>query len=286
MTHRRAVALMVLVTLLWSIAGVVTRHLDAARSFEVTFWRSFFCVLGVLLIMAVQQRGNPWGVVRRMGLAGILSGVMWAVMFTCFMVALTRTSTANTMLVSSISPLLAALLAWAVLGERIRGGTWLSIAAALAGIFWMVREGVSAQGLSGMLIAAGVPLASAVNLITLKKMHATVDLGPAVLIGAVLSSLITLPLALPFQASAHDLGLLFGLGLFQLAIPSSLAVVCARSLKAPEVALLGLLEVIFGILLAWVGAGEVPSREVLVGGGLVVGALAANEWLGWRQRNA
>jgi hypothetical protein len=30
-------------------------------------------------------------------------------------------------------------------------------------------------------------------------------------------------------------------------------------LKAPEVALLGLLEVIFGILLAWVGAGEVPG---------------------------
>ncbi|MBK8765906.1 MAG: hypothetical protein IPM01_15330 [Burkholderiaceae bacterium] len=36
-------------------------------------------------------------------------------------------------------------------------------------------------------LLAGVPLASAINLITLKKMHATVDLGPAVLIGAVLS---------------------------------------------------------------------------------------------------
>jgi hypothetical protein len=40
MSHRRAVALMVLVTLLWSIAGVVSRHLDSAGSFEVTFWRS------------------------------------------------------------------------------------------------------------------------------------------------------------------------------------------------------------------------------------------------------
>ena len=47
MTHRRAVALMVLVTLLWSIAGVVTRHLDAARSFEVTFWRSLFNALAL-----------------------------------------------------------------------------------------------------------------------------------------------------------------------------------------------------------------------------------------------
>ena len=59
MTHRRAVALMVLVTLLWSIAGVVTRHLDAARSFEVTFWRSLFnaLTLAVGLRLAALRHG-------------------------------------------------------------------------------------------------------------------------------------------------------------------------------------------------------------------------------------
>lgn len=40
MSHRRAVVTMVLATLLWSIAGVVTRHLDSATSFEGTFWRA------------------------------------------------------------------------------------------------------------------------------------------------------------------------------------------------------------------------------------------------------
>src|SRR5262245_50692246 len=51
MTHRRAVALMVLVTLLWSIAGVVTRHLDSARSFEVTFWRSLFNAIALAIAL-------------------------------------------------------------------------------------------------------------------------------------------------------------------------------------------------------------------------------------------
>ena len=46
MTHRRAVFTMIAVTLMWSIAGVVTRQLEAARSFEVTFWRSAFNALG------------------------------------------------------------------------------------------------------------------------------------------------------------------------------------------------------------------------------------------------
>jgi drug/metabolite transporter (DMT)-like permease len=105
-----------------------------------------------------------------------------------------------------------------------------------------------------------------------------------VLVGAVISSLATLPLAMPFQASAHDIGLLALLGLVQLAIPCALAVVCARVLKAPEISLLALLEVIFGIVLAWVGANEVPGPTVLAGGALVIGALVANEVLGWRQR--
>jgi drug/metabolite transporter (DMT)-like permease len=74
------------------------------------------------------------------------------------------------------------------------------------------------------------------------------------------------------------------LGLVQLAIPCALAVVCARVLKAPEIALLALLEVIFGIVLAWLGADEIPSQTVLAGGALVIGALVLNELAGWRQR--
>jgi drug/metabolite transporter (DMT)-like permease len=59
--------------------------------------------------------------------------------------------------------------------------------------------------------------------------------------------------------------------------------VCARVLHAPEISLLQLLEVIFGILLAWLGANEEPGTPVLLGGSLVIVALVANEWIGWKQ---
>jgi len=37
--HQRAVLLMICTATLWSIAGVFTRHLEAARGFEITLWR-------------------------------------------------------------------------------------------------------------------------------------------------------------------------------------------------------------------------------------------------------
>jgi drug/metabolite transporter (DMT)-like permease len=141
--------------------------------------------------------------------------------------------------------------------------------------------------LLGSLVALGVPVAAAVQWTLVQKSHAEgldLDLVPSVMAGAAISSAITLPLALPFQASLHDVGLLAGLGLFQLAIPCALSVVCARVLKAPEVSLLALLEIVFGIVLAWLGANEAPAASVLLGGTLVLGALALNEWLGWRTR--
>ena len=105
---------------------------------------------------------------------------------------------------------------------------------------------------------------------------------PAVLIGAVLSSLLTLPLAWPFTASLHDVALLGGLGLVQLAVPCLMAVAAAKALSAPEASLLSLLEVVFGVAWAWWGAGEAPALAVLGGGALVLGALVGNELLGLR----
>ena len=287
LTHTQAVFLMVAVTLMWSIAGVITRHLEHARSFEVTFWRSFFTVLSLLVILPFFQGRAVFAKLRSGGAALWLSGVCWSVMFTAFMVALTLTSVANVLVTMAVGPFLTALVARIFIGHRIPARTWTAIFVAGAGIAYMYGAQVSSGQLAGTLVALCVPLAGAVNWTVTQRSHAhgqDVDLVPAVLIGAVISSLVTLPLATPFSASAHDVGLLALLGLVQLAIPCALSVVCARVLKAPEIALLALLEVIFGILLAWVGADEVPTQTVLAGGALVIGALVMNEVVGWRQR--
>ena len=286
LTHSRAVVLMVAVTLMWSIAGVVTRHLEHAASFEVTFWRSFFTLLALLVILPVLQGRAVFASMRHGGRALWISGVCWSVMFTAFMVALVLMPVANVLVTMSVGPLLTALLARVFIGHHIAPRTWAAIAVAGLGIGWMYGSQMAGLPLLGTLVALCVPVAAAVNWTVVQHAqqqgHA-VNLMPAVLIGAVLSALATLPLAWPLQATGRDLALLALLGVVQLAIPCVLAVRCGRVLKAPEMALLGLLEVIFGILLAWAGAGERPAPAVLMGGALVIGALVFNELLAWKE---
>ncbi|NML48237.1 DMT family transporter [Ramlibacter sp. G-1-2-2] len=287
LTHTQAVFGMVAVTLMWSIAGVITRQLEHARSFEVTFWRSFFTVLSLLVILPFFQGRAVFTKIRHGGWALWLSGLCWSVMFTAFMVALTLTSVANVLVTMALGPFLTALISRAFIGNRIPARTWAAILVAGAGIAWMYGTQIRQGHLAGTVVALFVPLASGVNWTVTQRSSAQghqVDLVPAVLVGAAISAVVTLPLAMPFHASAHDIGLLALLGLVQLAIPCVLAVLCARVLKAPEIALLALLEVIFGIILAWIGADEIPSEAVLTGGALVIGALVANELAGWRAR--
>jgi drug/metabolite transporter (DMT)-like permease len=287
MSHSRAVFLMILVTLMWSIAGVVTRHLQGAESFEVTFWRSAFTLLALTIGLSAMRGAAWWREVLRGRWPVWASGLCWAVMFTAFMVAITLTTVANVLVTLAVAPLVTAVFARIVLHHRLPARTWAAIVVAGVGIGWMFGREMQLGGgaLAGMAVALAVPLAGAVNWTLLQHIahgsgdpdEPAHDMLPAVWIGAVISALATLPLAWPLRTSGHDLSLLALLGVVQLAIPCLLAVRLTRVLPGPEIALLALLEVIFGVAWAWLGAGEAPGPSALVGGALVLSALVGNE---------
>ena len=275
MTRAGGLVLMFLAPVLWSTAGVVTRHIERATPFELVFWRSFFAFALVAVALLVLRR-NP----LKMGWPGLVSGALWSVMFTAFMISLTLTSTANALVVMSVSPLLTTLLARAFLRDPVPAGTWIAAGAAALGIAWMFGSDLSAhtaRDLTGMLVALVIPIAAAINVITLRSVAAELDLRGAVMLGGAISCLIALPFALPLQATPKDIALLAFLGIFQLGLPCVLLVMASRVLLAPEIALIGLLEVVLGPLWAWLGAGEVPAGATLVGGSVVLAALALNQ---------
>ena len=284
MKHRDAIFWMVAAALMWSLGGVVSRHLESSEGLEITFWRSTFAAATVFAWLVLRGRtvgqGGPLAVLAQGGKAVWISGAMWAVMFTCFMLALTLTKVANVLIVQSLAPVCTALLAWFVLRKRVEARTWVAIALAALGIVTMYAVDVSGLGgrhVAGVLIALFVPFASAVNWVVLQRAGKNVDMSVSVLVGGTISALVCLPFALPLQLSVHDLSLLAFLGVVQLGIPCVLVMYVARHVSAPEAALLGLLEVVFGILLTWAFGAERPGMATLIGGSAVLAALVFNE---------
>ncbi len=280
MTERQAMLLVVACALMWSMGGVLSRFFQTAEGFEVTFWRSVFAALTVLAWFAFSGARSPLRQLKAGGAAVWASGLMWAVMFTCFMFSLSLTTVANVLITQSLAPVFTALLAGVVLRRPVAPRTWLAIFVAAAGICLMYVFDVSAldgRHALGVMVALGIPVAGAINWILLQRAGTSMDLTSAVLLGAVISAALTLPMAWPLGVGLHDLGLLAVLGVFQLGIPCILVMRAAARLPAAQISLLALLEVVFGIVLTWLFGSETPGWATVAGGLTVLAALVYDE---------
>ena len=318
MSHRQAVLLMVLVTLLWSMAGVVTRQVEQAQGLTLTFWRSAFNAAALALLLCWwRSPSQVWASLRSGGWALWGSGICWAVMFTAFMWALTLTTVANVLVTMALGPLFTAWLARWFLGQRMAWPSVMAVMLAGLGLIVMQLPALSAQlngsallqgpaadlegparaassafrdhG-AGLLLALAVPMAGAVNWVLIRAgadqtgsyRSVAPDFLVSVMVGAAMSALVSGLASDPLNASGADLGWLALLGVFQLAIPCLLAVMAARVLQPSEVSLLGLLEVVFGVAWVWIGTAERPEPSVVVGGLVVLVTLLAHE--AWNAR--
>ncbi|MGH7002964.1 MAG: DMT family transporter [Alphaproteobacteria bacterium] len=260
--------------LLWSTGGLLFRHIKGAEDWTINFWRAVFLVAALLLVIAVMERGRVIGAFMRAGWRGLASGLCFGVMMTGFMLALARTSVANVMMLMAAAPFFAALLAWAMLGERPRAAVWLTMIAAAGGIALMVATDLGRGALAGNLLALLIAFAAAVNIVILRGAR-TVNMVPAIAIGGILAALVSLPLADHVGAAGTNLVLIFLLGVVQLGGGAALYVFGARHLPAAEVTLIAMLESVLAPLWVWLILDETPTLYALLGGGVVLAAVVA-----------
>jgi drug/metabolite transporter (DMT)-like permease len=155
--------------------------------------------------------------------------------------------------------------------------------AGLAGIALMFGDALGSGALSGNLLACGVPVVFAANIILLRHMGATADMVPTVLLAGLIAIAIALPLGWPLTASWHDVGVLAVMGVFQLGFGCLSLMRAVPHLSAAEIGLLSLLETTLGPVWVWLGIGERPSDAALFGGVMVITSLLANEIVGMQR---
>ena len=272
--RRRGFWLVAAAALCWSSGGLFTR-LITTDPWTTVFWRSVFCAAFLFAAIAIAQRGQLAAVVRQTGWPVVLMAACFATASTCFIMALARTSVANTLVIQSLAPFIAGLGGWLCLGERVRRRTWVAMGAALVGTVVMLWGSAGASSRMGDVLALTTATAFAAAIVIV-RWHRTVPMPAAAALAAALAGAIAAAQAHPSSASAGDLALLALFGIGQLGVGLLLFIAGARLIPVAEASLIAVLESVLGPVWVWLAVGERPGAYSLIGGAVILSALVAH----------
>jgi drug/metabolite transporter (DMT)-like permease len=233
--------------------------------------RALFAFLFLSVVTLVSARSNVVAALRAVGVAGLTVAVCTAVASGAFIVALNHAKVANVLFMQAASPVAAALLAWATLGERVTRRSWIAMAIAVFGVVLMAGAPGSGGAL-GISVSLLMTLAFATGLV-ITRHRSDVSMVPAVCLAQLLVLVVGAPFADAGSVTARDLGLLVLLGVGQIGLGLLFLVIGARLIPAAEVAVITLLEIVLAPLWVWISISEKPATATLVGGAVVVGAV-------------
>ncbi len=270
-----AIVLLVVSSLIFSTGALFIRGLDHPHAWTTVFWRSVASCGSLFLLIVWRERSNSVRAIVRLGRPGWMVAGAFSVSSVAMVVALSKTSVAIVLVIFALSPLAAALLAWAIIGERVRNYTWIAIGVTVIGVAYMVSGSGSGGSGSGALVALLIPLAFGFGTVMIRR-HAEIQMAPAMLLAGVISALVALPFAHPLEVTRHDLLLLLTFGFAQLGVGLAMFSIGAARAPATDVALLAMIEPVTGPIWVWIFDGEYPGIPALIGGSIVFIALAVH----------
>ncbi|MEM7742912.1 MAG: DMT family transporter [Pseudomonadota bacterium] len=263
--------LLVAAAVTYSTAGIFTKGV-VASAWSVIFWRGVFAA-GFTTGWTISQRSFQRNVFE-MGKSGWAVGVIGALGTAAFIPAFKLTSIANVSFIYAVAPLIAAVLAWAAIGERITARTLVGSILALVGVGIIVSGSLGQISLQGDGLALAMTTAMATIMVIYRKFPDTPGAGPSVL-----QSLLLVPPSLifgsPFHTAPFEILVLAAFGLL-FAIASVTLAEGAKRVPSGQTALIVALEVPLAPILAFIIFLEIPTVATLIGGGLVLFAVFAS----------
>jgi drug/metabolite transporter (DMT)-like permease len=267
-----------LLALIWGYNWVVMKiGLGYAQPFTFSALRTFLGALSLFALLILLRRSlrpPPLGYTIVIGLlqtTGFVGLLMWA---------LESGGAGKTSVLTYTMPFWLLLLAWAFLGERLRGVQWVAVALALAGLV-LVLQPWDLQGAfsSALAVAGGLSwAASAVVVKRLQRRH-EVDVLSLTTWQMLFGSLPLLLIAALTWQGAPEWNAAFVWALvYNVILGNALAwflwLFGLRHLSAGAAGIATLATPVIGVAAAWIQLGERPTAGEAAGMACIIGALA------------
>ncbi|MDJ0948692.1 MAG: DMT family transporter [Alphaproteobacteria bacterium] len=282
--HLRGIALAAGGMVLISPDGLLFRLTDAS-DMQILFWRGLISFAAVATYVQLSRPGGMAAAVGRAGWAGILSAALMSGSILFFTMSITRTTVANTLVILAAIPLFAAILGWVFLRERVDRATWLAIFATFLGILLVISGSLGTINLLGDALAIGAGLCMAANL-TLIRARAGISMLSSLALSGLLVALLVLPFVGTVVVPARDFAIIAAMGLLPQSLAFGLFLAGARYLPPAEIGLFALLETVLGPFWTWLGVGEMPTPQAIIGGAVVIATLASHSAFKLRRAQA
>ncbi|MCP4471892.1 MAG: DMT family transporter [Gammaproteobacteria bacterium] len=281
------VVLVLMAGAFWSSMGLGIRMIEQANVWQILFYRSIALATFLLCIITIRSRYRPVRAIRSAGLAGAIGGVGLVFAFAGGIYAIQTTTVANAMFLFAAAPFLAAVAGWVILREQVRRATWVAMVFAVIGIAIMVINGFAAGKMVGNLSALLSAVGFAVFSIALRwgKLE---DMLPAVFLAGIFAIVTAGAVChfaeFGFELPRNDIAIVVVLGVFQVGMGLVLYTIGSRVVPAGELVLLSMTEVVLGPLWVWIFVGETVSFYTLLGGAILMLAIAGNAISGLRRK--
>jgi len=267
-----------------SSGGLLVRFVDQASPWTILFYRSLVFTATVMLFLFIRNRQAFKQQFLQIKLIDLLVSFLLALGFICYLLSLFNTSVANTVLLLSTGPVAAGVLAYFVLGEVIRALTWAAMILAFVGVCVMVSGGINANDVVGIIYAFGAVLSFACFVVLLRYLGPQRDMMAPTALAGVVAAAMCVPMMLPLTESlvisGRDLLVAVCLGSVQVGCGFIFITLGARSLPAAQIPLLGLSETALSPIWVWLAVNEVPARNTIIGGAIVLIAVLLQGYAG------
>ena len=275
-----AILIILIAGLLWSFGPLVVRYIDNAHliPWQYLFFRGSIIFLILNMYLYFSEGSKFLKNYNKIGLSGFVGGISLGIANISFILSITTTTAAVTMMMLATQPFIAAILAYIFLKEKIRPTTLIAITIAAAGIIFMSLDSKGDGTLFGFLNGLLSSLGFAGFTVSLRWRKQTPKFTTVSIAGIFCAVVAVIVLVF------YDNGIFISIkntslsALHGFLVCSGLILYSSKSkyLPATDLTLLSLTEVLGGIFWVWLpifGINEVPSINTLIGGGIITFAI-------------